>query len=182
MQCKKMNSSSVCNLGLTFVPQPPLVLLQTSAATTRRWTPRSCSGPPSQKKRPGASCWVTSSSIPCTGRRPGWSKVRMGPGGPWNTTSPEEHLRADCHHLSLKTVTLIADVTVSPDVNRHTLKGLESGTPYQVRISGFTQTGVGVQSKAIAFTTDNHGYILSSDSKFPLRKLILTGFNSFSSS
>lgn len=81
-----------------------------------------------------------------------------------------------------KTVTLIADVTVNPDVNRLTLKGLESGTPYQVQISGFTQTGVGVRSKAIAFTTDNHGYILSSDSKFPLRKLILTGFNSFSSS
>lgn len=89
---------------------------------------------------------------------------------------------ADSHHLSLKTITLIADVTVSPDVNRHTLKGLEGGMPYEVQISGFTQSGVGVRSKAIAFTTDNHGYIPSSDSKFPLRKLILTGFNSFSSS
>lgn len=93
-----------------------------------------------------------------------------------------EHLRADSHHLSLKSITLIADVTVNPDVNRHTLKGLESGAPYEVQISGFTQAGLGVRSKLIAFKTDNNGYIPSSDSKFPLRKLILTGFTSFSSS
>eukprot|EP00066_Takifugu_rubripes_P028291 XP_011617557.1 PREDICTED: interleukin-31 receptor subunit alpha-like [Takifugu rubripes] len=53
---------------------------------------------------------------------------------------------------------MVKNVTVNPDVNRHTLKGLESGAPYEVQISGFTQAGLGVRSKLIAFKTDNNEY------------------------
>lgn len=58
---------------------------------------------------------------------------------------------------SLKTVPLIADVTVNPEVNSHTLVGLESRTSYEVQIAGFTRTGVGVRSEARTFTTGKHG-------------------------
>lgn len=54
-------------------------------------------------------------------------------------------------------VTLIADVTVNPDVNSHMLEGLKSGTLYKVQICGFTGAGVGVRSEVTAFTTDHHG-------------------------
>lgn len=57
--------------------------------------------------------------------------------------------------------TLIADVTVNPDVNTHTLERLKSGTPYEVQVSGFTRAGVGVRSEPRAFTTGHPGQVQS---------------------
>lgn len=60
----------------------------------------------------------------------------------------------------LKTLTVIADITVDPMLNIYELGDLKSSTAYEVQISGFTQTGEGVRSKASLVTTNQYqGYI-----------------------
>lgn len=56
-----------------------------------------------------------------------------------------------------KTIILIADITVDPNVNKYELKELTSGTTYQVQISGFTSKGTGKRSEPSFFTTTQEG-------------------------
>ncbi|XP_028318564.1 interleukin-31 receptor subunit alpha-like isoform X2 [Gouania willdenowi] len=46
------------------------------------------------------------------------------------------------------------NVTVDPSLNVYELENLQSGTPYQVQISGFTSGGTGVRSTASFFKTN----------------------------
>lgn len=48
---------------------------------------------------------------------------------------------------------LIADITVDPTLNTYELTDLKCGAAYKVQISGFTQTGEGVRSKACHVAT-----------------------------
>ncbi|KAM9841630.1 leukemia inhibitory factor receptor [Aulostomus maculatus] len=51
------------------------------------------------------------------------------------------------------------NVTVAPHVHSHKLEGLQSGTVYQVQLSGFTRAGMGVRSIASHFQTIHPGYL-----------------------
>lgn len=52
---------------------------------------------------------------------------------------------------------LIADITVDPELNSYELLDLKSGTAYEVQISGFTRAGEGVRSKESLFKTTSQG-------------------------
>lgn len=57
----------------------------------------------------------------------------------------------------LKNSSLIADITVDPELNSYELLDLKSGTAYEVQISGFTRAGEGVRSKESLFKTTSQG-------------------------
>nr|XP_046230966.1 interleukin-31 receptor subunit alpha isoform X2 [Scatophagus argus] len=76
---------------------------------------------------------------------------------------PEEDIRGfllgylihytEYHHTGTSTE---RNVTVGPVLNSYELAELESGTMYEVRVSGVTRAGEGVRSKASVFTTKQH--------------------------
>lgn len=57
----------------------------------------------------------------------------------------------------LKNSSLIADITVDPELNSYELLDLKSGTAYEVQISGFTRAGEEVRSKESLFKTTSQG-------------------------
>ena len=70
----------------------------------------------------------------------------------WLTTvlpNVDDHLENRC--------SLIADITVDPEINSYELSDLKSGTAYEVQISGFTRAGEGVRSKESLFKTTPKG-------------------------
>lgn len=71
----------------------------------------------------------------------------------------ERRRRSVSPATSLRNVALlIADVTVDPTLNSFELRNLESGTAYEVQMSGFTAAGEGVRSPATRFKTEEQGH------------------------
>lgn len=54
---------------------------------------------------------------------------------------------------------LLADVTVGPQVNTYKLMDLKSGTMYQVQIAGLTRAGSGELSAPCLFKTNHQGSV-----------------------
>lgn len=63
----------------------------------------------------------------------------------------------------LRTVCLTADVTVDPMSNCCELGDLQSGTAYEVQVSGFTRAGAGVRSSSYIFKTNDQGQMKQQD-------------------